>query len=278
MRRSTQRGKVGRRKVTASTTTSAPRRARAQRSPSVAGRRQATRALPPPVEQALDEQEHAGRRGRTSATAPAARARAAWSPRPSRGRRGERTRREIGLVGVHEIDGDLRLALRRREGVDADLLRLAEAHHAPRDLRLDAPPARRGHGGRGDPVGDRKQNGLPGGELQARLIAARGMEPAQAVGQDEGKGHAQREIGLEQVEPDEDRLPVLFLERVDQRAAHRLHQGPARRQGPDAQRVLDHHLGQVDVAHHQVVAVPVHDGRPLQPPHHLDGHVARAPR
>ena len=99
---------------------------------------------------------------------------------------------------------------------------------------------------------DRQQDRLTGGELEARLIETGRMQPAQPVGEDQRKGHPQREVGLEEVEADEERLAVGFLERVDQRATDRFHEGPAGREGPDAERVLDVHLRELDVTHHRV--------------------------
>ncbi len=101
------------------------------------------------------------------------------------------------------------------------------------------------------------------------------MEPAQAVREDQREGDAQRQVRLEEVEPDEHRLAVGLLEGVDERPAHGLDERPARGERADAQRVLDHDLRELDVAHDRVRPVPVHDGRPLDPAEDLEGHVGR---
>ena len=119
----------------------------------------------------------------------------------------------------------------------------------------------------------RQQDGLAGLQLQARLVEADRTQPAQPLGEDQREGHPQREVGAEQVEAEEERLAVALLEGVDQRAAHRLHQGLARRDRPDAHRVLDRHLGEVDLAHDRMRPIPVHDGGVVEPAQHLERHV-----
>ena len=55
---------------------------------------------------------------------------------PVRGR--QRMRLQVRLLGVHEVDGHPQVAPRRRQGVEADLVGLREAHRAPGHRRLHA--------------------------------------------------------------------------------------------------------------------------------------------
>ena len=190
-------------------------------------------------------------------------------------RRRQRAGRQVRLVGVHQVDGHSQVSTDGGERVEADLVGLGEADRAARDRRLHGAAARRRDGGRGDAVGDRQEDRLPGGHLQARLVERGRMQPAQRVGQDQREGHAQREVGLEQIEADDDRLAVLLLERVDQRAADRLDQRAPGRQRPQPQGVLDGDLGELDVAHDRVLPVPVHDRRLLDAAEDLDRDVGR---
>ncbi len=121
----------------------------------------------------------------------------------------------------------------------------------------------------------RQQDRLPRGQLQARLVQRGRVQPAQRVGQDQGEGHAQREVRLEEVEADEDRLAVRLLQRVEQGSADRLHERAAGGQRSHAHRVLDGHLRELDMAHDGVRAVPVHDRRRLDAAEHLERHVGR---
>ena len=101
------------------------------------------------------------------------------------------------------------------------------------------------------------------------------MQPPEALRQHEREGHAQREIGLEQVEAEEHGLSIPLLERVHERTAHGLHQGLARGERAHPHGVFDRDLREVELTHDGVRPVPVHDDRVLETPEHLERHVGR---
>ena len=141
-------------------------------------------------------------------------------------------------------------------------------------MTLHDPTAGRGDGDAAHAVLDRQQDRLARGELQARLVEPRWMEPAKAVGQDQRERDAKRKVGTEEIEPDEDRLTVRLFERVDERAADRLHERAPGGERANPQRVVDRDLRELDVTHDRMVAVPVHDGRSLAAAtEHLDRYV-----
>jgi hypothetical protein len=124
-------------------------------------------------------------------------------------------------------------------------------------------------------VGRRQEDRLSGCELEARLVEPRRVQPAQRVREHQRERDPQREIRLEQVEADEERLPIGLLEGIDDGSAHRLDDRPAGRERTDPHRVFDGDLGELDVTHHRVRPVPVHDRRALEPAQHLERHVGR---
>ena len=166
--------------------------------------------------------------------------------------RRERPGNDVRLLGAGEVHGDARLPAGRHDGVHAHLAGLGETGQPARDLRLDAPPRRGDHAGRGDPVLHREEDGIPRPQLEAGQIEAGRVQPAETVGEHDRKRDAQREVGLEEVETEEDRLPPRLFEHVDQGPSHRLHQGLAGRHWAHAERFLDHHLGKVHVPHDRV--------------------------
>ena len=87
-------------------------------------------------------------------------------------------RREVRFLGVHQVHGHPRLAPRRRQRVDPDLVGLGEAHHAAGDPALHGPAAGRGHRDGADPVRRGQENRLARRELEARLVEPRRMQPA----------------------------------------------------------------------------------------------------
>ena len=101
------------------------------------------------------------------------------------------------------------------------------------------------------------------------------MQPAERLGHHEGEGHAEGQVGLEEVEAEEDGLPVRLLQEVDERASHSLHEDLPRGQGPHAHGILNGDLGEVHLAHDRMLPVPVHDHGRLDASQHLDGHVGR---
>ena len=165
---------------------------------------------------------------------------------------------------------------RGRQRVEPDLVGLGEAHRAPGHRRLHRPAAGRRDGRRGDAVRDGQQDRLPGRQLQARLVERGRVQPAQRVGQDQRERDPQREVGLEQVEADDDRLAVRLLERVDERAAHRLHQRPARppaaacRMASSMATLANSTWRITGCARSQSMIVGL-----LEPAQHLDRHVGR---
>ena len=238
------------------------------------GRPQPAGALPPPVEQRLEREQQ--RREEDEEGPELALDR--YRRRGHRARRGpgrQGLRREVRLVGVHQVDGDLELALRHRERVDPDLVGLGEAHDAAGHARPDHAAARRRDEDRLHAVRHRQQDRLPGRELEARVVEPRRGQPAQGVGEDQRERDPQREVGPEQVEADDEGLALGLLERVEQRPADRLDERPAGGERPEPHRVLDRHLRELDVPHHRVVPVPVHHGRLLEPAEHLERHVGR---
>src|SRR2546422_2529325 len=251
-------------------------RAAQRQRPAVArtGRRaQPSRALPPPVEQSLAGEEHD--RQDDEERPQLALNRHRGGDGTVRARRRQRVGHQIRLVGVGQIHRHPSLAARRRERVDARLAGLRETHHAAGDPTLDGPAAGGRHRDGRDAVGRRQENRLTCRELEARLVEPRRVEPAQGVREHQRERDPQREIGLEQVEADEERLPVGLLQRVDEGPPHGFDDRPSRRQRTDAHRILDGDLRELDVTHHRVRPVPVHDRRALQSPQHLERHVRR---
>ena len=78
------------------------------------------------------------------------------------GERGNRARRQVRFLGVHEVDRHPRLATRGHHGVDAHLVGVGEARHPAVHRRLHPAARGRDHGRRRDPVLHRQQDRLPG--------------------------------------------------------------------------------------------------------------------
>ena len=238
------------------------------------GQREPAARLAAPVEHPFDGEQDQGEQDEERPQLPLDGDRRRLRPRPL-DEGGERPRRQVGLLGAHEVDGHARLSARGADRVDPRLVRVREARHPARDLRLD-PPARRGrHGRRGHPVLDGEQDGLARRQREARLIEAGRVQPPEALRQHEREGHAQREIGLEQVEAEEHGLSIPLFERVHERTAHGLHQGLARGERAHPHGVFDRDLREVELTHDGVRPVPVHDDRVLETPEHLERHVGR---
>ena len=169
---------------------------------------------------------------------------------------------DVRLDAVEKVDREPHFPLpARRQRVEADPVRLRERQGAPRDLGLVRGAARVPHRPLLDAVLDGQEEGRPGGDHEIRALETHGLEPPEAVRQDQRERDPQREIGLEEVEADEHGLPLRLLQQEDEGAAHGLEQRLPCRQRPHAERLLDRHLRQVDEPHHGVVPGPVeHDG------------------
>lgn len=246
-------------------------------SPSIGGDRghaQPAGGLAPPVEQAFERQQHGGDQDEQRPQLALDRHRRRGGARRRRRRR-QRMRRHVRLVAVAQVHRQLHVPARRRQCVDADLVRVGERDDAARDERFHRAPARRVHRGRRDAVRHRQEDRLARRELEARLVERPRMQPAQRVRQDQRERHPQREVRLEQVEADEDGLAIGLLERVEERPADRLHERAPGGERPHAHRVLDGDLRELHVAHHGVRAVPVHHRGILEASEHLQRHVGR---
>ncbi len=125
-------------------------------------------------------------------------------------------------------------------------------------------PADRIHqGGRAGAGGQGGGQRLAGAKLQTDILEAARREPPQGVRDEQRKRHPQRKVGPVQIEPDHDGLDAPLVHRIDQRRQIRFYQRASAPQGPDSHRLLDRHLGQIQVAHDWMVSVPVHDRRVL---------------
>ena len=192
-----------------------------------------------------------------------------------RGRLGKRPRPDVGLGRVGEVHREWDVARPGAEGVHTDAVRLGEGHRASRHRHGPVAAGRIADRRGVDAMLHGEEDRVPGRAREIGPLQRDRVQPPEAVREDHRERNAQRQVRLEEVEPDEHRLALWLLEEVDQGPADRLEECPPRGERPHAECRLDADLGEVDEAHDGMRAVPVEDRRLLELAERLDRDVAR---